>query len=346
MGGFLLYKEGRPFQVLSPEMLNHLLEAACIEFPSISTQELREKSKAHPLFAAITLLQTVWFIVQIITRQIQGLAITQLEMVTLSLIVMNALLLLLWWHKPLDSSAFVRIDLIRTLPSYPNFRDDDAQATTKLDFSREQSLGRQVKTVFKTEALFLPKSRRNFFFRAFKFWFCSPLNFLEIMLNDYGQLFLRLDKNSLPEGSAEMSLFYAPDTISNLGGFLFTLENILGSLFAAAHISMWHAHFPTHRDLMVWRIASLFTVVLPMTYLVGLVVLVAFYIISLLSPNRLAGLLLQVVQIVATVGVLLGFVGLLAARMAFIVEAFVCLRSVGESSLRTVSWTQYIPHFS
>jgi hypothetical protein len=102
MGGFLLYKDGQPFQVLSPELFTELLDASCIEFPFVSTEELREKSMAHPLFAAITLLQTVWFIVQCISRRIQGFTITQLEMVTLSLIVMNGLLLIFWWHKPLD----------------------------------------------------------------------------------------------------------------------------------------------------------------------------------------------------------------------------------------------------
>jgi hypothetical protein len=67
----------------------------------------------------------------------------------------------------------------------------------------------------------------------------------------------------IPEGTTDVNIFYAPDTIDNLGGILFTLENILGSLFAAAHISMWYNHFPTYRDMMVWRIASLATVALP-----------------------------------------------------------------------------------
>jgi hypothetical protein len=51
-------------------------------------------------------------------------------------------------------------------------------------------------------------------------------------------------------------------------------------------------------------------------------------------------------EIIATAGVLLGFLAMLVARMALIVEAFVCLRSVGGTTLQSVSWTKYIPHFS
>src|SRR5258708_4982132 len=274
MGGFMLYKDGRPFQVVSPELFTELLDASCIEFPFAPVEELREKSMAHPLFASITLLQAVWFIVQCILRRVQGLTITQLEMVTLSLIVMNGLLLFFWWHKPLGPHSFVRIDLIRPLPPpIPDPPHIDAQGAIKFDFSRERSLGRRVKTIFKTEELTLAKNHRNPFLRTLDRCFVARLKLLESMLDDHSDLFLRLDTHIIPEGTTDVNIFYAPDTIESQGGILFALENILGAFFASAHISMWSSHFPTYRDTMVWRIAAITTVALPMAFIIGLIIL-------------------------------------------------------------------------
>lgn len=268
-------------------------------------------------------------------------------MVTLSLIAMSGLLLFLWWHKPLEPHGFVRIDIIRIPPpSTPDPPVGDVRAAVKMDFFREQSLGRRVKTIFKTETFFFDQDRRRPFFRALHSWLWSPLNLLEIMLNDYGALFLRLDKSIITEGSTEASTFYAPDTIDNLYGFFFTLENVLGSLFAATHISMLYNHFPTYLDMMVWRIASLVTVILPIVFIVGLIVMFAFYILSLLFTVRFGERMLHAMQMITTICVFLGFIGLLMARLALIVEAFVCMKSVGGTALQTVSWTNYIPHFA
>ena len=341
MGGFLLYKDGQPFQVVSPELFTQLLERSCIEFPFASTEELRERSMAHPLFAAITLLQSIWFIIQCISRRVQGFVITQLELVTLSLVVMNGILLLFWWYKPLDPHTFVRIDLLRPPPpSIPDPPDVDTQAAINFDFSREQTSGRRVKTIFKTEAGFLAENRPNPFLRALQFWFCALLNILQSLFNDYSDLFLRLDKHLISEGSTDVNIFYAPDTIRNLGGFLFTLQNVLGSLFAASHISMWFNHFPTYRDMMVWRIASLTAVALP---IVLLLLLIDFYILLTIQPTDF---MLQAMEIMAITVVFVGFMTILVARMALIVEAFVCLKSVGGTTLQSPSWSKYIPHFS
>ena len=347
MGGFMLYKDGRPFQVLSPELFTELLDVSCIEFPFVPAEELRERSMAHPLFASITLLQTVWFIVQCILRRVQGLTTTQIEMVTLSLIVMNGLLLLFWWHKPLGPHSFVRIDLIRPLPPpIPDLPYVDAQGAIKFDFSRERSLGRRVKTIFKTEELTLVNNQRNPFLRALDGCFFAPFSLLESMLDDYSDLFLRLDKHIIPEGTTDVNIFYAPDTIDSQGGILFALENILGALFAAVHTSMWVSHFPTYRDMMMWRISVIITVALPVAFIIGLIVLASVCIYSQLLTFRFSEFLLQVLEIIATTMVFVGFMAMLVARMALIVEAFVCLRSDGGTTLETVLWTKYIPHFS
>jgi hypothetical protein len=116
MGGFILYEQERPVQELSSWKFNRLLKTSSIEFPSISDSHISRKSKGNAALASISLLQTTSFIVQCVPRRAQGLPIAQLEMVTLALVAMHALLLCFWWHKPLNAREFTRLQLIYTPP--------------------------------------------------------------------------------------------------------------------------------------------------------------------------------------------------------------------------------------
>jgi hypothetical protein len=113
MGGFLLFKDGTPNQVLSPEKFTTLVDAGCIDFPSITERDIKAKGKAHPLLTFLTFLQKIWFISQCIVRRH---SITLLEIMTLTFILMHALLLFFWWHKPLDARDAVRLHLIHIPP--------------------------------------------------------------------------------------------------------------------------------------------------------------------------------------------------------------------------------------
>ncbi|KAF9527732.1 hypothetical protein CPB83DRAFT_767892 [Crepidotus variabilis] len=347
MGGLLLYRDDQPRQVLSPEKFASLLENGCIEFPHISEQDIKERGRSHPLLAFLAIIQVIWFIVQFITRLVQGYAVAQLEMATLALIVVNGLLLCVWWNKPLDTHDPIRIDLLRlpppTPPNLPN--PEDTSAGIKWDFAREKRVSKRIKAAFRSEDQ-PPLTSDTFFRRLFKSLVWAPLDFAEKVFTDYGELFLRLDTEKVPEGDTEIPLFYAPDTTDNLGPFLFATENILGSIFAVTHVSLWFAHFPTGRDRMVWRFCAIITSGLPLLFLFGIGLLLGVYVISLFFTNRWTDIMLKIMQGVAIVVVMLGFPTLLAARMALLVEAFICLGSVAPSVLWAVPWTNYIPHFS
>src|SRR5258707_14068245 len=111
MGGFLLSQDDRPVQVLSPQKFADLLDAACIDFPLITEQEIRSRGKSNPLLSALVLLQTLWFFTQCIARAVRGFDVTQLELVTMYLVFTHALLLIPWWQKPLDARDCIRLEL-------------------------------------------------------------------------------------------------------------------------------------------------------------------------------------------------------------------------------------------
>lgn len=88
--------------VLTFDALKQLLSENLIAFPTITEDEIDDKSKGDALSKGFALLQLTWFIVQIITRAAQGLAISELELTTAALAGLNNIMYIFWWSKPRD----------------------------------------------------------------------------------------------------------------------------------------------------------------------------------------------------------------------------------------------------
>src|SRR6266498_1413257 len=95
--------------ILTFEHLKELLEDRNYEFPAITVEEIRDRSKGDALSKFILMLQTTWFILQCIARGQQRLAMTELELITLALASLNAITYTFWWHKPLGVQEPMRI---------------------------------------------------------------------------------------------------------------------------------------------------------------------------------------------------------------------------------------------
>lgn len=88
--------------VLSIDALERLIPENLVHFPTISEDEINDKSKGDALSKGIALLQLTWFVVQIIARAAQGLAVTELELTTAALAGLNSFMYIFWWSKPRD----------------------------------------------------------------------------------------------------------------------------------------------------------------------------------------------------------------------------------------------------
>jgi len=117
MGGFKLisysfrledYYSG---EVLSFERFKVLIRRRGISVGGleIDAEEIKDKSKGDLLSKTIAILQTTWFIAQCIARVVQGLALTELELVTIALASLNAITYFFWWNKPLDVKSQVSV---------------------------------------------------------------------------------------------------------------------------------------------------------------------------------------------------------------------------------------------
>lgn len=88
--------------VLTFRTLKQLLSENLVRFPTITEDEIDDKSKGDALSKGIALLQLAWFIVQIISRATQGLVISELELTTAALAGLNSVMYVFWWNKPHD----------------------------------------------------------------------------------------------------------------------------------------------------------------------------------------------------------------------------------------------------
>ena len=118
----MLFEGNIPKGVLTPKRFPELLEAEKIEFPNVTVEEIEDRSKADGFSKTIALGQTLWFVAQCLARRAQHLDLTPVELLTLSLAVLNGVMYFLWWNKPMDVRCPIRVYLLDN--SYtPNMSD-------------------------------------------------------------------------------------------------------------------------------------------------------------------------------------------------------------------------------
>ncbi|KAG2072142.1 hypothetical protein BDR04DRAFT_1127785 [Suillus decipiens] len=102
MGGFMLYVDGKPYHTLQPDEVFNLIRDGCINVPTLTANQIHDKGKDNAISKGLIILQVAWFILQLITRAIYHLEITQLEVGTLAFAVLNFLTYAVRWNKPLN----------------------------------------------------------------------------------------------------------------------------------------------------------------------------------------------------------------------------------------------------
>ena len=112
MGGFMLFEGDNPKGVMTPEIFSQLLKKKKIEFPNITVEEIEDRSKSDGFSKTIALSQTLWFVAQCIARRAQHLDLTLVELLTLSLALLNGVMYFLWWNKPMDVRRPIRVYLL------------------------------------------------------------------------------------------------------------------------------------------------------------------------------------------------------------------------------------------
>lgn len=115
MGGFELQPpNGAPFPINSKHII-WLMSRGYIEFPTISDEELLDKSKEDTVAKLITCFKVGYLIVQCIARGIQKLPVMTIELSTVAIVVCSILMSICWMSKPQDVRYPIRINMPMTL---------------------------------------------------------------------------------------------------------------------------------------------------------------------------------------------------------------------------------------
>ena len=110
-GGFMMRApDYRTFPVTAKQM-HYLIARKYLPAPTISREEIWDKSKADFFAKCVATLQVGWFVAQIIGRAIGGLPITLLELSTVALITCSVATFYFWYFKPLDVDIPTYLDI-------------------------------------------------------------------------------------------------------------------------------------------------------------------------------------------------------------------------------------------
>ena len=271
---------------------------ADIDFTSFTVptkEEIEDKGKSDWLAKSLVLLQTSWFVMQCIARAIEHLLITHLEIVTLAYAAMNFVIYIFWWNKPLNVNRPVRV-----------FRKSEPSATQHQVISRE--------------------TRRS---RAWELTWREIGEGLEAIFN-----FIAGDQDRIVDLSREdrVPKFWANSDDEGAITDLIVLG--VGVCFGAIHCISWGFSFPTHTELLMWRVLCVAITAVPIYIILG------YFCADRLEKMNLDRFVMPVVFIsILPAGMLY-----ILARAITLVLAFTSHRGLPPGAYETVHWITFIPH--
>jgi hypothetical protein len=359
MGGFVLFDDNGPVRTLDPAELQSLAQNGEIDFPCITENDIRDKSKGDVLSKGLVVIQIGWFILQCIARWIEHLPLTELELVTLAFAALNFVTYGLWWNKPLNVQCPFRVPVKRRNgeseerkgASEGSQSTDDETSGPGEDKERGtdaigDAMWGTIAIVRKTpEAMgkatgAIVHAMRDAIKRSVEYvrehrW-STLWNGVEAVFEyGIGVPLIPFSNMGFGDNDEEVgTMFYAGDRGVTWSCSMAGL--VIATIFGAIHCVAWSFQFPSHTEQLLWRIASLSITCLPMGLLFATVGIALIEELDWSLGDVPDGLL---------TAIFLGFSILyILSRVALLVIALMSLRSLPPGAYETVHWTIFIPH--
>jgi len=293
MGGFTLHEGGKAVRVLDPKDLEELSESGKIEWPTITEEEIADRSKGDYLSKTIVLFQTMWFVGQCIARGAYHLTVTELEVVTLAFASLTGVIYYLWWDKPLDVRCAVPV---RLLPDRLGKIEGDIEkeGTGPQVIPSPKILAEEIpqpdedvvvnhntlpKTSIQVDTSTLDPTPT----RMERFW-----SFRRGACEEYGAffglgyvfigfpliLFIKtlvdtVNCKTLGDKSLRVPMFYSPHSDhadDHLDYIPRVLAICVATAFGAIHCIPWSFHFSTLQERWVWRMSAILVSSMPISF--------------------------------------------------------------------------------
>ena len=270
---------------------------ADIDFTSFTVpteEEINDKGKSDWLAKSLVLLQTSWFVIQSIARAKEHLPITHLEIVTLAYAAVNFVIYIFWWNKPLNINQPVRV-----------FRKSEPSAT------QHQAI---------------PRAAQHS--RVWQYILEKIGNILRVIAT-----FITGDQDKLVDLSREdrVPRFWANTTEGKKIAIADIIALGVAACFGAIYCISWGFSFPTHTELLIWRVSCVAITAVPVYISLG------FLLGSWLSEMGFGE---TVLYSIPTSGITL----YILARAITLTLAFTSLRDLPPGAYETVHWATFILH--
>ncbi|KAF8642440.1 hypothetical protein AX16_009494 [Volvariella volvacea WC 439] len=308
MGGLMQRIDGvyRVASVTNPSM----------KIPHIPEKEIMDHGKGDLLAKALVIVQTTWFVAQCIARHVQGLVLTEIELITLAFATLNVITYGLWWEKPLNIG-------------YPIYFDENGIRTDGPEAEADEGEVKEWQGAWYER---MRESWRNNYQRWGP-WAIIAAPFVAVFRPLLDMMGEQGDANK----PTSVHPFYAAKMGDEDGTLAALYGSVIGVLFGGIHLIGWNFQFTTTTELWLWRASSLVLVIVPLF----LTITSAFF----YAYNR------HDVAILDSIGdafffptALLGAPLYFAARIILLFLSFFSLRCLPESAYQNVKWTEYLPH--
>jgi hypothetical protein len=134
MRGLALRTTDSHIYTVQSKHVETLVKCGIIKYPQFSERDIQDRSKADSLAKVVSIMQSTWTVVNVVSRAGNHLPITLLEIATMAFILCAYSSYALWWNKPKDMNAPIIIHL-------PYRHDSDEMAPelrSLLDEKREE----------------------------------------------------------------------------------------------------------------------------------------------------------------------------------------------------------------
>jgi len=361
---------GKPVRVLVAEDLEKLSKAGRIEWPTITKEEIADRSKGDYLSKTIVLFQATWFIGQCFARWRYSLAVTELEVVTVAFASLTGVIYCLWWNKPLDVRCSIRVDLLPDrlgkTKGDPEKEETGTQIIPSPQICAQQIPERDENAVDNLTPLLTtsmqvdtstpdPPPTRMQRFWAFRRDACDKYGTLFGLARVFigfplGRFFDALcvmsNGKTLGDKSLRVPTFYSPySPLCDDHGDVLPSNPTTGAIcvaiaFGAIHCIAWSFHFATFQERWLWRISAVLVSGLPISFILSRFLFIKFD--RKPEENKPTWMLLCDHFLILYSSVMT-FV-YITARIILLVLPFVALRALPPGAYVQVNWVSFLPH--
>lgn len=110
-GGLVLQTQDQWIYTIQPRDMKPLIQAGILHCSDFRDQDIEDRAKADSFAKFFTVLQSTWFLCNVITRWAYDLPVSPIELSTVAYVACAILIYGVWWYKPKDMGTSIAVHL-------------------------------------------------------------------------------------------------------------------------------------------------------------------------------------------------------------------------------------------